>query len=246
MTKIFHKNGQHKEQEKVKSFYGNSLFASDSMVNLLTTSRKDDLESLMYILCYLYTGILPIIEFINQNIDNFNMSQFLTEVLRYRVHNSEKCHARVRELLPENLIPAFQYIILLGHDTKPDYNLVKLWLASTQEEEKNAFTSKLVIKNERMAKDILYDHSIKDARLGPAAPGGRQVEGSGAGGNKRGRKQDNAPEKVVPEGEEEEEKIPVQDMNKSYEFDCDTGEVDCNDRPIDINFRKVDGVKVRK
>jgi hypothetical protein len=58
----------------VKSFYGNSLFASDSMVNLLTTSRKDDLESLMYILCYLYTGILPIIEFINQNIDNFNMS----------------------------------------------------------------------------------------------------------------------------------------------------------------------------
>jgi len=107
VTKIFHKNGQHKEQEKVKSFYGNSLFASDSMVNLLTTSRKDDLESLMYIFCYLYTGILPIIEFINQNIDSLNMSQFLNEVLRYRVHNQEKCHSRIKELLPENLIPAF-------------------------------------------------------------------------------------------------------------------------------------------
>ena len=65
VTKIFHNNGDHKAQEKVPSFYGNSLFASDSMVNLLTTSRKDDLESLMYIFCYLYTGILPIIEFIN-------------------------------------------------------------------------------------------------------------------------------------------------------------------------------------
>lgn len=150
------------------------------------------------------------------------------------MNNSEKCHARVKELLPENLIPAFQYIILLGHDTKPDYNLVKLWLASTQEEEKNAFTSKLVIKNERMAKDILYDHSIKDGR----------VRG-GPDGAKREGKKDNAVA-AVPEGEEEEEKIPVQDMNKSYEFDCDTGEVDCNDRPIDLNFRKVDGVKVRK
>ena len=77
------------------------------MVNLNTTGRKDDLESLMYILCYLYTGILPIIEFINSNIDHFNMSQFLNEALKYRVENMEKCHARVKELLPENLVPAF-------------------------------------------------------------------------------------------------------------------------------------------
>lgn len=59
------------EQEKVKSFYGNSLFASDSMANLMTTSRKDDIESLMYIFCFLLTGTLPVIEFINQNIDKF-------------------------------------------------------------------------------------------------------------------------------------------------------------------------------
>lgn len=35
------------------------------MVNLLTTGRKDDLESMMYILCFLNSGTLPIIEFIN-------------------------------------------------------------------------------------------------------------------------------------------------------------------------------------
>ena len=68
----------------MKKFYGNSLFASDSMVQLKSTSRKDDLESLMYILTYLYAGTLPIIEFINDNIENFIMSKFLSEVLKYR------------------------------------------------------------------------------------------------------------------------------------------------------------------
>jgi hypothetical protein len=154
------------------------------------------------------------------------MSQFLNEVLRYRVHHQEKCHSRIKELLPENLVPAFQYIILLGHDTKPDYKLVKLWLASCKEDEKHAFKSKLVIHNERMAKDILYDHSIKDARLKPEE-----------------KKKDNNAQAPV---EEEEEKEPIKDMNESYEFDCDTGELSTNDRPIDINFRKVDGQKVKK
>jgi hypothetical protein len=86
----------------------------------------------------------------------------LQEVLKYRINNKEKCHDRVRDLLPSNLVPAFQYIIQLEHDSKPDYNLIKLWLASSEDEEKEAFTSKLIIKNQRMAKDILYEHSIKD------------------------------------------------------------------------------------
>lgn len=77
VTKIFHNNGQHREQENVRNFYGNSLFASDAMVNLKTTGRKDDLESLIYILCFLQRGTLPIIDYINNNIENFQMSRFL-------------------------------------------------------------------------------------------------------------------------------------------------------------------------
>jgi hypothetical protein len=82
------------------------------------------------------------------------------------MNHKEKFHERVKELLPENLRPAYQYIALLDYDSKPDYNLVKLWLASTKEEEKSAFKSKLKIKNGRMAKDLLYENSIKDRPVG--------------------------------------------------------------------------------
>jgi len=54
------------------------------MINLKTTSRKDDLESLLYIMCFLHSGTLPIIEFINKNIQEFQMSRFLNEVLKFR------------------------------------------------------------------------------------------------------------------------------------------------------------------
>ena len=160
MTKIYLRNGQHKEQEKVKSFYGNSLFASDSMVELMTTSRKDDLESLMYILCYLYSGKLPIIEFINKNIDKFHMSEFLKEVLKYRKEKKQECHARILELLPDSIARAFNYIIQLDHKKKPDYNLIKWYMVFDENDTKRFMKSKLKIENKKVARDILYDYSF--------------------------------------------------------------------------------------
>lgn len=60
------------------------MFASDAMINLKSAGRKDDLESLMYILCFLDKGTLPIINYINEQIDNFHMSMFLNKILKYR------------------------------------------------------------------------------------------------------------------------------------------------------------------
>jgi casein kinase I homolog HRR25 len=67
-TKFLEKNGVHKAQTNGKKIQGNHLFASENTVNLMTTSRKDDLESLIYILCYLHTGTLPTLEFLNAKI----------------------------------------------------------------------------------------------------------------------------------------------------------------------------------
>jgi hypothetical protein len=71
------------------------LFASENMIHLKTTSRKDDLESLIYIMCYLYCGTLPIIEYINKNIDKFLMSKFLDDILKYRIENKKILHEKV-------------------------------------------------------------------------------------------------------------------------------------------------------
>ena len=44
------------------------------MINLMSTGRKDDIESFFYILCFLYKGVLPVLEYINENIDKYNMA----------------------------------------------------------------------------------------------------------------------------------------------------------------------------
>ena len=147
VTKMFDKNGAHKKQKKLDSFFGNSLFAADSMTNLMSTARKDDLESIMYLLCYLYKGTLPIIEYINNNLDNFQSSKFLPRVLEYRIENKKAIHDRIKSLLPPSMATAFTYICQLEHEDKPDYNMIKLLFSFDEEDEQRAFNSKLSIKD---------------------------------------------------------------------------------------------------
>ena len=145
------------------SFFGNSLFAADSMMNLMSTARKDDLESIIYLLCYLYKGTLPIIEYINSNIDNFQTSQFLANVLQYRIDNKVMCHNRIKSLLPPSMATAFSYINQLKHEDKPNYNMIKLWFAFDEEDEQRAFNTKLIIKDETLPnlEEQLFEHSLR-------------------------------------------------------------------------------------
>jgi len=87
---IYRKNGQLISQQQLKKFQGNILFASENMVELRSTSRKDDLECLMYILCFLHTGKLPISEHMNEALDNIQLTDFIKEMLKNRVANQAK------------------------------------------------------------------------------------------------------------------------------------------------------------
>lgn len=133
---------------------------SDSMVKMMSTSRKDDLESLMYILSYLYKGKLPVLDFINQNIESIQMSQFKSKILSFREKYSKLCHTKIKESLPEQMSPAFTYIMTLNHTQKPDYNLIKLWIAADQQDENNIFKKRYVIENQKLAKSLLYESSL--------------------------------------------------------------------------------------
>lgn len=46
----------------------------------------------------------------------------------------------------------------LKYDEKPNYNLIKLWLATDLQDEKRVFDTQHQIKNKKIAKDILYQN----------------------------------------------------------------------------------------
>lgn len=111
----------------------------------------------MYILCFLLRGTLPIIQYINENIEHFNMDRFLAKVLDHRKDKMEENEAEVKKLLPNNLRSAFAYICSLKHKEKPDYNMVKLWLAYNRQDERNVFATEIQIQNLAISRDLLYD-----------------------------------------------------------------------------------------
>lgn len=76
MHKIFLKNGEHKTQKKLTSFFGNTLFASEAQVNLMSISRKDDLESLMYLMYFFFKGSLPILDVLNHEFEDNMINDF--------------------------------------------------------------------------------------------------------------------------------------------------------------------------
>lgn len=54
--KYLEPNGKHIEHSKVKKFLGNYLFCSMNTCRALSTSRRDDFESIFYIVSYLING----------------------------------------------------------------------------------------------------------------------------------------------------------------------------------------------
>ena len=86
-------------------------------------------------LCFLYSGTLPVFEFLESNINEIDLRELLPTVLRYRNANRDEYRARVIELLPSHLVVAYKYILNMAYDAKPDYQLIRLWLASSKGDE---------------------------------------------------------------------------------------------------------------
>lgn len=129
-TKLF-KNGVHRPQKKLRFFFGNSMFASEAMIDLMSTSRKCDLESLIYIICFLHKGSLPIVNIINEKHDMQDKKELLDHMNTYRRQHKTTLRDEVLSMLPDNLKSAFSYIHQLSFIEKPDYTLIKIFFAQT-------------------------------------------------------------------------------------------------------------------
>jgi serine/threonine protein kinase len=91
--KSYINNGEHNKIKKISNMIGSRNYASINSHNCFDLSRRDDLESLFYMLIYFYTGVLPwnnitneetIILFKNELLNNNNnYPMVLLDFLKY-------------------------------------------------------------------------------------------------------------------------------------------------------------------
>jgi hypothetical protein len=93
------------------------------------------MESLLYVLCYLRSGSLPVIEYINESIEVMDMNRFFNYVFEYRKKKELEHQTNIRDMLGSSMVSAFENIKMLGFNSKPNYKLIK-FLISRQEDER--------------------------------------------------------------------------------------------------------------
>jgi serine/threonine protein kinase len=109
--------GKHIKCVELKRFTGNVKYASINALSLKEQSRKDDLESIGYMLIYLIKGSLPWqnIKVINKRESYYRISNF-----KKNINVDKMC-----ENLPIEFIYYMKYVRNLGFEETPDYSYLK-------------------------------------------------------------------------------------------------------------------------
>lgn len=100
---------KHIELKTDAKFIGTRNFASSNILSGMTASRRDDIESILYIMIYLFVDV-EIWNNINKNLEE---KIFQIELLYENI------------LLPKFFIILLEYITNLKFDEVPNYNLIK-------------------------------------------------------------------------------------------------------------------------
>lgn len=100
-------NNNHIKQKQTSNVIGSRNYASISAHRCYEVSRRDDLESLIYMLLYFYTGWLPW----NNVFNDFDIIDLKIDVLH-------------SERYPKILLNALHYVRSLDYDETPKYNFI--------------------------------------------------------------------------------------------------------------------------
>ena len=114
------RTGKHIQFSKNKNFNGNLVFSSFNTMRGIEPSRRDDLESVGYMLIYLYTRKLP---WSNLNIKTPN--EFAKKIYLLKKNSPFE---KICEGTPKEMIEYMKYVKSLKFDEKPNYDhLTKLF-----------------------------------------------------------------------------------------------------------------------
>ena len=111
-------DGTHSKKMYVEKFSGNFLFASLNSCRGNNKSRRDDIQSVMFIMVYLMNNnSLPWSEF-HKQFKDFEFKDFLKERLDL------KYTKELFRMIPKSLTKLFKKILLMQFDEEPMYDLI--------------------------------------------------------------------------------------------------------------------------
>ena len=152
------RTGKHVKFFINKKWSGTSRFASANSLRGVVQSRRDDLESLCYILLYFMKGSLPWDNVYGQNENEdikliYKIKKFMQpEYLFYK--------------LPTETVEFFKYCKKLDFEQKPDYNYLRSLLLNilNGQNEKNDFNFSWVINNINANTNIINKYKVNHRR----------------------------------------------------------------------------------
>jgi serine/threonine protein kinase len=108
--KTYARDGIHIPLSKTSSLIGSLTYASTKAHDFIELARRDDMESLGYMLIYFYLGNLPW-----QTVSDTNNIHVEIKGLKKKILESVE--------IPGGLIEYLKYVVNLGFDEEPDYSL---------------------------------------------------------------------------------------------------------------------------
>lgn len=113
--KTYMKDNVHMPLKKIHNLIGSKTYASINSHKFLELSRRDDMESLGYMLVYLYLGSLPWQDISQINNKNLDLNEKIKELKTSIINNIN---------LPNVLVDYIKYVRGLEFDEEPDYNYI--------------------------------------------------------------------------------------------------------------------------
>jgi casein kinase 1 len=117
-TKYLQKDKTHIPQEFVSVFRGNMMFGSRDQLRFNATSRKDDIESLMYLIVYLLNGSLL----------GLLLEEDVSKNEAFKIIQSAKNKSNVDDVCTDfanNLKKFYKEVMSIKFTEKPDYQKLK-------------------------------------------------------------------------------------------------------------------------
>lgn len=109
LCKSYMNNDKHNPIKKINNLIGSLSYASLNTHNCIELSRRDDMESLGYMLVFFYLGTLPWQELTSENID-------IIQKLKQDITSNDK--------IPQILVNYIKYVRSLEYEEKPNYFLI--------------------------------------------------------------------------------------------------------------------------